>query len=168
MVFEFLKKEGERSGLFCLAQGVFDGIITSEATRVFLSVSDMAQISQDKNGEKVFIDEQQFPAPTFLAIILRIGIAAKQYQDVLESAGSIICYLKDNNTFHMDEFNWHGNQSNSFYMEPVIRETEINQVSNYQAIPFVSIEYRIELAINSEKSGAFTRVQSKDIRGKPM
>jgi hypothetical protein len=39
---------------------------------------------------------------------------------------------------------------------------------NNQSIPFVNLEYRIEAAINSKKSGNFKRVQSREIRGKPM
>jgi hypothetical protein len=168
-VFEILKKEGEGSNLYSVSQNVIDESAGVSGTKVFLHVSDISQISQDKNGEKVIADETEFPAPTYMAFIITIEITAEHYQDVLETAGHIVWYFKDNNGFAVDdEYNWHGNESKSIFMEPIIREAEISRMVNHQGIPLVNLEYRLEAAINSKKGGRFTRVQSRDIRGKPM
>jgi hypothetical protein len=166
-VFEILKKESEKSHLFNVAERMFDDK-KPEQTTVFLGVSDIAQITQDKNGEKVFINEQEYPAPTYIAFILTINITSEQYQDVLETVGYFVRYFKDNNTFGADEYNWHGNTSNLIYMEPVIREPEMNRMLNNQSSPVVRLEYRVEAAINSERGGVFKRVQTRDIRGKQV
>jgi hypothetical protein len=172
-VFSILKKEGEASGLYTVAECTMDENVKSAETFVYLGVSDLAQISQDKNGEKVFVtdadlSEQQFPAPTFMAFILSIRIASQRYQDALEAAGHLINYFKDNNTFPLDEYKWHGNKNNVIYMEPIIREPDINRMLNNFSTPSIMLEYRIEAAINSRKGGVFKRVQSREIRGKPI
>jgi hypothetical protein len=170
-VFEILKKEGEKSNLFCVTEKLFCENINAQSTSVFLAVSDIAQTIQDKNGEKVFIKEgnlpeQQFSAPTYMGFVLTIIMHAEKYQDVLETAGYIVRYFKDNNSFEAEEYNWHGNTNNTIHMEGIIREPEINQRKNDQSLPFLTLEYRLEAAINSEKSGLFKRVQERDIRGK--
>jgi hypothetical protein len=167
-IFQILKREGETSKLYNLSERIFDGNIKDARTAVFVEVSDLAQILQDKNGEKVFIDEQQFAAPTYIACIFTIEIASVHYENVLETAGHIIRYFKDNNTFETGEYNWHGNIHQKIYIEPIIRDPENNRMMKKYSMPFVSLEYRIEAAINSEIDGTFKRVQSREIRGKPM
>lgn len=167
-VFEILKKEGKTSKLYGVANGALDEKVKNKGTMVFLGVSDFAQVSQDKNGEKVFVDERQFPAPTYTAFILTILVTSEQYQDVLETIGFIIRYFKDNNTFDAGDYNWHGNTGSSIYMEPVIREPIVNRTVSSQSLPSLTLEYRIEAAINSEKGGEFRRVQTRDIRSKTV
>jgi hypothetical protein len=163
-VFEILKREGESSGLYTVAEYSVTEKMKTKKSTVYIRISDLCQISQDKNGEKVFIDEQQFPAPTFMAFIFTIEISAQQYQDALETAGFIVHHFKDNNSFDAGEYNWHGNKNDAMYMEPIIREPEINRMRNNLAEASVFLEYRIEAAINSEKGGVFKRVQSRDIK----
>ncbi len=167
-VFEILRQEGEQSKLYTIMENTASEHINTPGTALFISVSDFAQIAQDKNGEKVFVEEQMFPAPTFMAFILSIEIRAEQYPDVLEAAGYIVRYFKDNNTFEAGDYNWHDNTSNTVYIEPVIREPCINVTRNRSFSAVITLEYRIEAAINSEKGGTFKRVQKMDLREKPM
>lgn len=167
-VFSILKREGEHSKLYTMMENTGGEHVDVSGTTLSVVVSDLAQISQDKNGEKVFIEERTFPAPTFMAFILSIEIRAEQYPDVLETAGYIIRYFKDNNIFEAGDYNWHGNTNNTVYMESVIREPDMHRMMNMQSLPCVVLAYRIEAAINSEKGGTFKRVQKRDIRGKPM
>jgi hypothetical protein len=164
-VFTILKREGETSNLFTVEESGFDNNQKSEKAKVFMSVSDIAQISQDKNGEKVFIDEEQFPAPTYLAFILAINISAEKYQDILETCGYIVHYFKDNNFFEAGVYNWHGNTNKNMYIEGIIRKPDINRTVNHQYLPLVTLEYRIEAAINSKKGEKFKRVEEREIRG---
>ncbi len=165
-IFNILKTEGERSKLYTVLEGGINEY--SEAvkpkTSVYLEVSDIAQTRQDKNGEKVFIGDEQFPSPTYMACIFTIGIAAEQYTDALEASGCIVRYFKDNNFFEAGEYNWHGNTSNTVYVEAFIREPDINRTAKNASTPFVSLDYRIEAALNSEKGEVFKRVQSRDIK----
>ncbi|QQO09007.1 hypothetical protein [Breznakiella homolactica] len=167
-LFGILSEVGSSTGLFDVRGGV-PAAAAPEAAGVFLIVTDVAQVSQDKNGEKVFVDEKTYPAPTYVAFIAAVTVISGTYPALLEAAGCIIRYFKDHNTFSPGDYNWHGNSNDTVYIEPVIREPIVNRpLPAGQAFPAVTIEYRIEAAVNSEKGGEFRRVQKTDIRSKTV
>ena len=142
-IFEDL---GKSSGLFTIDKR--DGKEPSRGAAVYLGVSDLAQVSQDKNGEKVFVDEKVYAAPTYAAFILAVSVRADSYPALLEVTGCIIRYFKDNPSFPIGDYSWHGMPGDQIYIEPVIREPARGKT--VPESPGVILEYRVEAAVNSE------------------
>lgn len=138
----------------------------SQKAIVFLGVTDFAQIQQDLNGGKIIIDEIRVPAPTHIAFIVAITVMSMNYSAILGALGIIVRHLKDNNAIAVAEYNWHGNTSSSFFVEPIVRSPNSGKEFVGYTTPFLTLEYRIEVAINSQKSESFKRVKEMDIRGK--
>lgn len=162
---QILSTLGSDSTLFTVENFCKDADVAQKAI-VFLGVTDLAQIHQDLNGEKIIIGEERVPAPTHLAFIMAITVMSMNYSALLEALGIIVRYLKDNNAIAVAEYNWHGNTGSFFFVEPIVRSPTIGKEFIGHTTPFLTLEYRIEVAINSQKRESFTRVKERDIRGK--
>jgi hypothetical protein len=166
VVFKAVKKLGEESRLFSTEKGNLGKKGPVPASTVYLSVSDIGQLIHDKNNQKVFIDDTSYDAPTSVGIVLAFTTVAKTYSDVLEIMGCIIRYFKDNNSFALGDYAWHEDTSGFFYLEPLVRDVTAKNGVNLQEPPVLTLEYKIELAINSENGVQFKRVEQRDIKSK--
>lgn len=168
-IYDFLTKTlsklGSDSTLFAVENFGTDAD-TSKNAIAFIGVTDLVQIQQDLNGEKIIIGEVRVPAPTHIAFIVAITVMSMNYSDLLGALGIIIQYLKDNTTIPVAEYNWHGNTGSTFFIEPIVRSPTIGKEFIEYKTPFLTLEYRIETAVNSQKSENFKRVKDRDIRGK--
>jgi hypothetical protein len=152
---------GTATGLFSVEQGAIQNSDTH--TVVFAGVSDIGQVAADTNGEKVHIDEVAYKAPTRVGCIFSLTIQAKQFPELLEAAGCLIQHFKDFNTVDVGEMAWHGAENSLVYIEPLIREP--GGGITVQAMPALTLGYRLEMGINSEQGTPFKRVEKRQITG---
>lgn len=137
---------------------IVDGFTTDKSNQIKIAVTDIFQIANDKTGQRIIVDEVRYEVPTQFVMNLRILFSGKTLEDTLSILGYVAAYLKDNNNFECGEYNWHGNDINRFFLEPVIRrESVINGENLY-------LDYKIELQLNSTKVENFVRVEKKDLR----
>lgn len=127
----------------------------SEKPQVKIDVVDIFQSSNDKTGQKIIVDEKLYEVPTQYVLMLRLSFGGGAIEDVLTAYGYVATFFKDHNSFDLGEFNWHGNTTSKFFMEPVIRR-EFSDKNEY-----LHLDYRIELQLNSEKPEKFARVEKK-------
>jgi hypothetical protein len=166
-IFQNLAGIGAETQLFTVKDGYkIKGEIGENKTKsvVFVEIPDLCQLFQDKNGEKIVFNEVSYEAPARIGFILSLTVVSKRHPDLLETAGYLIRHFKDNNVFFLEEYTWHGNDNGVIYIEPVIREPESNTRQPVE-IPFLTLEYRIEVGINSEKGTPVRRVEKKTIKG---
>jgi hypothetical protein len=131
---------------------------------VYLGISDISQLSVDKNGQKIIIDEASFEQPARIGLMVSITTVSSRYPDLLETVGEIIRNFKDDNIISSGEYNWHGNTGGKIFIEPVIREPKVKYDRITQELLSLTMEYRIEVAINSEKGTPVRRVEKQEIK----
>ena len=160
-----LTELGKSSPAFTVKDGGFNGEKKDKNPMVFLGVTDISQISQDKSGEKIYVDEKAYPEPTYVGCIISLAIVAEKYSEALEIVGAIIRYFKDENAIALGSYNWHGNDRDKVFLEAIVRQPEGGQSV---MPPCIVVNYRLEVAINSEKEEGFRRVERRDIRSKAL
>jgi hypothetical protein len=138
---------------------------TGTQPRVCLGISDVSQLCPDKNGQKVEEDEMTFEAPTRVGCILFLTVIANAYPPLLETIGLLIQYFKDNNSILLEDYKWHGETEGKIFIEPVIRKPEPQKENKSHSIPSITLEYYIEMGINSLKGTPFKRVEKRAIKG---
>ena len=166
-----LAEEGARSGLFTVkgVSGTFangsrpDGELSAEPAPVSmrLTVCDLCQTALDKNGQRVFSGDLGFEAPARFAMMLALRGEAQSWQALLEALGAAARFLKDKPSVSVKDFVWHGNLRGEVFLEPVIREPGIAGQGEGVAL---SLYYKVEAALNSEKGESFRRVAKRDLR----
>jgi hypothetical protein len=167
-VFTALKKLGNESKLFSVEGGNFGKKGPAPSSTVYMGVSDVSQLVHDKNNQKIFVDDVSYDAPTFVGMVLALAVMAKTYSEALEIMGCVIRYFKDNSSFALGNYAWHEEEKGFFYLEPLVRDTRAAGGINLQESPVLTLEYKIELAINSENGVQFKRVEQRDIKSKNM
>ncbi|MCR5254015.1 MAG: hypothetical protein K6C98_09935 [Treponema sp.] len=123
--------------------------------QIKVAVTDIFQTTNDKTGQRIIVDEIMYEVPTQYEMHLSILFNGKKQEEVLSALGKVAVLFKDNNSFECGEYNWHGNDLNRFFLEPVIKKTA-EQSNNY-----LHLDYKIELQLNSVKEGHFNRVEKK-------
>lgn len=119
-----------------------------------IEIIDLFQSSNDKTGQKIIVNEKLYEVPAQYIMFLRISFSGKKLEEVLSLYGQVAVYFKDHNNFECGEYNWHGNELNKIFLEPVIRKEPINS-------EYLHLDYRIELQLNSNKGTDFVRVEKK-------
>ncbi len=127
--------------------------------QVCFRVTDIYQIANDKRGQKIVVGNQRYDVPTQFAMRIRLEFLAADQLELLSVMGQTAVFFKDNAVYELNEYDWHGNVSHKFFIEPVIRSTEYTE--NFKILFF---EYRVEVQINSIKSERIVRVEKRDIR----
>ncbi len=127
----------------------------TEKPQVRINVIDIFQSSNDKTGQKIIVDEKLYEVPAQYVLMVRISFAGAAMEEVLSAYGFVATYFKDHNSFDLGEFNWHGNTTSKFFLEPVIRR-EFSDKTDY-----LHLDYKIELQLNSVKPEKFARVEKK-------
>lgn len=143
-----LKEIGDKS--FTVVENLSEG-----KNQVQVSVSDVFQCSNDKTGQRIIVGESRYEVPAQYIMILKLTFTGKSLEDKLSILGQVAAFFKDNNSFECGEYNWHGNESNAFFIEPVIRRE-----ANYNNKDLF-LEYKIEIQVNSTKEEQFSRVKEK-------
>ncbi|MBN1616866.1 MAG: hypothetical protein JW875_06090 [Spirochaetales bacterium] len=152
---------------FAQESGLFTTIDSSEGIpRVSLSVCDICQIVQDKNGQRIIVDEVRYELPSIVSMSLAVVIEGSGYPEILGASGAIIAYMKDNPIIEVKDHNWHGNDIGRVYVEPFIRSPSASY--KVSGMPCVVLDYRLEVGINSNKGEVFKRVEKRDIRSEIM
>jgi hypothetical protein len=131
---------------------------------VLLGIADISQLTKDKNGRNIIVNDISYEEPTRICFILSITAVSEQYPDLLETIGAIIRYFKDNNMISIGDYNWYGNNDGMIYIEPVIRKPDSKQNKLIDVLPSLSVEYLVEVAINSEKGTRVKRVEKQKIQ----
>ncbi len=164
-LFSFLKETGKASGLFTAEDNIpsFDFSVLN--TVIYLTVTDICQMVQDKTGQRIVVDEKMYELPSLVGLLFAINIIGKTYNSVLETAGNIISALKDKNIFDAGEYSWHGNSENKIFFEPVIRNITGSKYTAPGAMPSLVLEYRLDAGINSLRGKEFKRVEKREVRG---
>lgn len=165
MIYKNLSDLGKEKKIFTVNDG---GVVSPKSetdASVYVGISDICQLCPDKNGEKVEVDEILFETPAQIGCILFITITSKFHPVLLETAGSIIQYFKDNNAIIVQDYKWHGENEGKIYIEPLIRKLEPQRMSKAHDMPVVTLEYQIEMGINSLKGTPFKRVEKPIIKG---
>jgi hypothetical protein len=150
-----LAEEGRATGLFSVENG-----------EVRLELSDICQLSQDKNGQRVIVDDVSYEAPARFGMLLALRFLGPDYAELLERAGAVAPFLKDNNAFSAPGCGWHGNAEGVFFLEPEIRE--LRPGGTGEGGPGLVLRYSVEAALNSERGGTFRRVEKRDIRARSV
>lgn len=167
IIFNILEKLGTESKLFLVRDAADLGKETDTPV-LYMGVSDICQLVQDKNGQQIVFNEVHYDEPTRIGFVLTLTIVSKSSMALLEAVGCIIRYFKDENTISLkDEYTWHGNDDGKIYIEPVVRDTDLARAISLP-LPDISLKYRIELGINSEKGTPFRRVEKRDIKSNTM
>ena len=171
-VARVLAAEGEATGLFTVKGGASLGESRRVAgggefpagpapVSVRLVVCDLCQTAQDKNGQRVYVGELGFEAPARFAMTLALRGEGCSWPALLEALGAAARFFKDNPSVSPEGCAWHGMADGEVFLEPVIREP----VAAGQGEEFcLSLYYRVEAALNSEKGESFRRVQKRDVR----
>ncbi|MDR0312020.1 MAG: hypothetical protein LBI14_00320 [Treponema sp.] len=162
-IYNDLSKLGKENKLFLMGDG--DSSKTGTEASVYLGISDLSQICADKNGQKIVEDEMTFEAPTQVGCIFFLTVSAKTYPPILEAVGSLIQYFKDNNAIVLEDHKWHGEDKGKIFIEPVIREPELQKEIKIHEIPAIILKYRMEMGINSQKGTPFKRIEKRTIKG---
>ena len=159
-----LAAEGERTGLFTV-KGFPDGELPAGPAPVGirLSVSDLCQTALDKNGQRVFAGDVGFEAPARFAMMLQLRGEGPSWPALLEAFGAAARFFKDNPSVSLGDCAWHGTKDAEAFLEPVIREPEIARSERGDEVR-LSLFYRVEAAINSQKGESFRRVEKRDLR----
>ena len=160
---ELLDRCGAESGLFRV-----EGRGTEMPAKARVEVTDLCQFSQDKNGQRIVVDELLYEMPSMFAMSIAVTVSAESYPAALEAAGSIAAIVKDNNVIAAGECNWHGNDGLRMFIEPAIRGLVPAGARQAPTIPAIRLEYVIEAGINSLKGERFTRVEKRDVRTNVM
>jgi hypothetical protein len=168
-VSEALAGEGEASGLFTLARmgcgerpRVSDMPAEGPAeARLYFEVTDLCQTAGDKSGQRLIAGEKSYEPPARFAMILALRGTARSYPALLEALGCAARFLKDNPAVTVGDCAWHGSGGRVF-IEPVIREP--SSAAGRGDAPFLTLYYRVEAALNSEKGKSFRRVEKRDLR----
>jgi hypothetical protein len=168
-IYQELVKLGAEKQIFSMKNDlpVNDQGGESYPSTVFMKILDICQISQDKNGQKIMVEDIAFEAPTRVGCIIAFDVVGGNYPDILETIGALIRYFKDNNTIVIDTFSWHGNDEKIAYIEPIVGEPD-GRRGLVQTPMSLSLKYTIEIGINSEKGTPFRRVEARKIQGNIM
>jgi len=164
-IYNELLNLGEKNKQFMVGDGGAGFTNAETETKVCLGVSDVSQLCSDKNGENIEIDEMIFEAPTMVGCMLFLSVVAKTYPSLLETTGLLIQYFKDNNSIQLDDYKWHGEDEGKIFIEPVIRKPEAQKTPQFDNMPTVTLEYRMEVGINSLKGTPFKRVDKLTLKG---
>jgi len=132
---------------------------------VCLGISDVSQLSPDKNGQKIEEDQMIYEAPARLGCTLFLKVLSKYYPQLLETTGILIQYFKDNNTIQLQDYKWHGESEGKIFIEPVIRKPEIKREPYVSGLPVIMLEYILEVGINSLRGVPFKRVEKMSVKG---
>lgn len=129
--------------------------------QVKVDVVDIFQSTNDKTGQRIIIDEQQYEVPTQYVMEVSISFKGKDLEETLSVIGLVAAILKENSVYECGEYNWHGNDLNKFFIEPIIRNT-------FKETNILHLDYRVEVQINSRNGERFTRVEKKVLTSKQM
>jgi hypothetical protein len=154
---------GGETKLFVLCDK--DKEVSDNVSKVILGVSDVCQLCSDKNGEKVEENEIIYEIPARVGCVLFLTVISDNYPAVLETAGLLVQYFKDNNFIQLDEYKWHGEKEGKIFIEPVVRKPATHSGYSNKDLPSVTLEYVMEIGINSLKGTAFKRVEKMKITG---
>ena len=165
-IYKNLSALGDETKIFCMnAAGSLEEPKNEVEAIVCPGVSDVSQVFIDKNGEKVVMDEMLFEAPAQIGCILSLTIIAKTYPPLLETVGLLIQYFKDNNVVLLEDYKWHGEDEGKIVIESVVRAPEPRKESIYHDYPALTIQFLMEMGINSLKGTPFKRVEKAAVRG---
>ena len=164
-VYNSLMKLGAETKLFALSGGASQSSESKTPSTVYFGVSDISQLSLDKNGQTVEADEMIFAAPTQAGCIIFMKVAAETYPPLLETIGLLIQHFKDNNTITLAEHKWHGEKEGVIFLEPVVRDLEPGKEICSDGLPSLTLQYRMEGWINSLNGKSFKRVEKRTITG---
>ena len=107
-----------------------------------------------------------FEAPAQVGCVLYLTVISERYPPLLEAAGALIRYIKDNNIILLPDYTWHGENEGKIVLEPVIRDLEAHKEPQfYNNMPCITLKYRMEMGINSQKGAPFKRVKERTITG---
>jgi hypothetical protein len=133
---------------------------------VCLGISDLSQLHIDKNGHTVEIDEMLFEVPAQIGYVLCVTVVSEYYSHLLETAGALIQYFKDNNIIRLEDYKWHEEPEGKIVIEPVVRNLEpYKEPQFHNTLPTITLKYRMEMGINSQKGTPFKRVEKQAITG---
>jgi len=139
---------------------------SSKQTVASLGVCDVSQICQDKNGHTVESEGQIYEAPTQVGYIISVTVASKSYPALLEAAGAIVQYFKDNNAIRLADYSWHGEAEGKIVIEPVIHAPDSHKEPQfYNGLPSIVLKYSMDVGINSLNGSTFKRVKEREIKG---
>lgn len=162
-----------QSGVFAFVHGELasrvSGILSDAGIRdvtADVSVVDICQLAQDKNGQRIVIDERRYELPALYALVSRVNLGGADWGLVLSAAGAVARGLKDGPVIELGEYNWHGNQGGRTFIEPIVRASRT--VNGPPSGPAASLEYRIEAGVNSGIGEEFKRVEKRDLRTERM
>jgi len=141
-VYKILSDLAIKTKLFRMgAGGALEAPKDEAQPSVCLGVSDVSQLFIDKNGQTVEMDEMMFEAPTQVGCMLYLTIISKYYPHLLETAGALIQYFKDNNSILLEDYKWHGEEG-KVIIEPVVRDLDPHKDPLfYQEMPAITIKY---------------------------
>jgi hypothetical protein len=168
-VCEALAEEGAATGLFAFSpEGggreparEFPG--GPAPVRVRLGVCDLCQTAQDKSGQRVVAGEASYEAPARFAMTLAVRGEARSWPVLLEAMGCAARFFKDNPCLEAGDCAWHGAGTGRVFLEPVIRQPSAAGNGAGEP-PSLTLHYRVEAALNSEKAETFRRIQKRDLR----
>lgn len=123
--------------------------------QIKVSVTDLYQAANDKNGQRIAVADSLFEAPARYEMCFSVLFNGRKMEDVLSALGEVAVYFKDNNSFDCGDYNWHGNDLKKFFIEPVIRKDAVKGNDK------LHLDYKIELQLNSVKEEHFRRVEKK-------
>lgn len=124
--------------------------------QIKIDVVDIFQTSNDKTGQRIIVDEKLYEVPAQYVMYLKLSFSGKTLEDVLSLYGQVAVYFKDHNNYECGEYNWHGNELNKIFLEPIVRRDPNNG-------EYLHLDYRIEVQLNSINGTEFVRVEKKNL-----
>jgi len=164
-IYNNLAELGEKTELFLITSEGLCDLKDDLRSLVCLGVSDVCQLCPDKNGEKVEVGEMIFEVPARIGCMFFLTVVSRCYPQLLETAGLLIQYFKDNNVIMLEGYKCHGDSEGKIVIESVIRKPKSNWEFGVNNLPVVTLEYYVEFGINSLKGIPFKRVEKLEIKG---
>jgi hypothetical protein len=162
-VSDALAGEGKTSGLFTLLPGGSGAADRPAEALVRLEVADLCQTAGDKNGQRLIEEEKSYEAPARFTMVLAVRGEAPSYPALLEAMGCVARFLKDNPSVSVKDCAWHGSEESEVFLEPVVREPSAAG-PEAGGLPCLTLYYRVDAALNSERGKSFRRVEKRDLR----
>lgn len=137
--------------------------IKYDDVEISIKIEDILQTQLYNTGETIIVDEKMYELPSHFKMYFSIVFKSENIYDLLSAFGQVAVLFKDNPEIDITGYSWHGENSNTIYLEPNINNQQKKQ--HTESITTLNLSYAIEFALNSEKSRDFKRVEKREIHG---
>ena len=106
--------------------------IKYDDVEISIKIEDILQTQLYNTGETIIVDEKMYELPSYFKMYFSIVFKSENIYDLLSAFGQVAVLFKDNPEIDITGYSWHGENSNTIYLEPNIN----NQQKKQNIYPF--------------------------------